>query len=157
MLFLSPSINQGKIPKKFTCDGKNVNPLFLWQSQVSNGIKTFAIVVDDPDAVPVSGSVHAHFAIVNIPSFVQKLVENFDIETLENEGALVLNNDSHTTGYSGPCPPPGSPHTYRFALYALNKRLPITNRNTRLTLEIFEGTFQKNIISKASFEASYQR
>ena len=34
-------------------------------------------------------------------------------------GATQGRNDYGTTGYGGPCPPPGKPHHYNFRLYAL--------------------------------------
>lgn len=41
-------------------------------------------------------------------------------------------NDFSTTGYGGPCPPPGPPHRYIFTLYALDvARLSVGDHATR--------------------------
>ena len=45
----------------------------------------------------------------------------------KGEGATITGafegvNDSGIVGWSGPCPPVGDPHTYRFTLYALGQQ-----------------------------------
>ena len=37
------------IPSKYTCDGINISPPIHWQTEVK-GIKSFALIADDPDA-----------------------------------------------------------------------------------------------------------
>ena len=50
MKFISPSFeNQREIPKKYTCDGEDVSLPLSW-SNVPEGTKSFALIVDDPDA-----------------------------------------------------------------------------------------------------------
>lgn len=39
----------GTIPKKFTCAGTDVSPELAW-TDPPVGTKTFAVIVDDPDA-----------------------------------------------------------------------------------------------------------
>ena len=40
---------EGMIPKKYTCDGKDVSPPLAWTS-VAIGTKSYAVICDDPDA-----------------------------------------------------------------------------------------------------------
>ena len=50
MKLTSPNFkNQGEIPKLYTCDGKDISPALSW-SDVPEGTKSFALIVDDPDA-----------------------------------------------------------------------------------------------------------
>jgi hypothetical protein len=41
------------------------------------------------------------------------------------QGARQWPNAFGEQGWNGPCPPPGSQHTYRFVLHALNQRLEV--------------------------------
>lgn len=153
--FTSPEIKNYDIPSKFTCDGENINPSFKWQVD-NDSIESFAIIIDDPDAIPVVGFVFTHFAIVNIPSYFRELEENINLDMLEDLGALILKNDHGTFEWFGPCPPPGRAHTYHFALYALNTTISLHD-TTKLTMEVFENQFKNNILGKSVFLASYQR
>src|SRR5947207_14634993 len=39
----------GSIPSPYTCEGKDISPPLAWSGS-SNSAKTFALIVDDPDA-----------------------------------------------------------------------------------------------------------
>ena len=106
------------IPAKYTCDNIDVSPPFEW-SQVPAGVKTFALICDDPDA---PGATWVHWVIFNIPGNLRELSENIPAtDTLPN-GAIQGKNDFGKIGYGGPCPPGGT-HRYYFKLYALDKDL----------------------------------
>ena len=50
MELTSPSFEeQGNIPRKYTCDGEDISLVLEW-SGVPEGTKSFALIVDDPDA-----------------------------------------------------------------------------------------------------------
>lgn len=139
------------INSKYTCDGTDTQPRFAWcKKGIPKGTKSLTIIVDDPDAIPVVGSVFTHFAVTDIPPTVSKLSE-FDLQ------GTVMKNDFGSYGWGGPCPPPGDPpHKYRFVLYTLDitTNLPPA---TKLTAEIFERLFACNILAKSQFVAFYQR
>ena len=106
------------IPSKYTCDNIDVSPPLEW-SQVPAGVKTFALICDDPDA---PGATWVHWVIFNIPGNLRELSENIPAtETLRN-GAIQGKNDFGKIGYGGPCPPGGT-HRYYFKLYALDTDL----------------------------------
>ncbi len=106
------------IPSKYTCDNIDVSPPLEW-SQVPAGVKTFALICDDPDA---PGATWVHWVIFNIPGNLRELRENIPAtETLQN-GAKQGKNDFGKIGYGGPCPPGGT-HRYYFKLYALDRDL----------------------------------
>jgi hypothetical protein len=106
------------IPSKYTCDNIDVSPPMEW-SHVPAGVKTFALICDDPDA---PGATWVHWVIFNIPGSLRELKENIQAtETLQN-GAKQGKNDFGKIGYGGPCPPGGT-HRYYFKLYALDKDL----------------------------------
>jgi Raf kinase inhibitor-like YbhB/YbcL family protein len=153
MLFKSSEIGHGEnIPIRFTCDGVNISPSLKWKN-VPSGTKSFVIIVDDPDAIPVVGSIFTHFAVINLQSDLRQLDT---AESFENMLFVkVLKNDFGTIGWSGPCPPIGDrPHKYRFTLYALKS---LISYNGKLTVEIFERNFHDSILAKAYFIGEYHR
>lgn len=108
-----------EIPIKYTCDGQNVSPPLDW-GQEPAGTTSFALIVDDPDA-PFRA--FTHWVIFNLPPDTSGLPEAVPKGGKLAGGALQGKNGFGNIGYSGPCPPPGSPHGYRFTVYALDKSL----------------------------------
>ncbi len=102
--------NGGMIPSVFTCDDRDISPHLAWED-VPEGAKSFALIVDDPDA-PMGTWVH--WLMCNIPPNLRELPQN-NVPS----GALQVKNDFGKTNYGGPCPPSGV-HRYFFKLYALN-------------------------------------
>jgi Raf kinase inhibitor-like YbhB/YbcL family protein len=154
--FKSPNIrNGGYIPIEFTCDGSNISPILEW-SNPPHGTRSFVIIVDDPDAIPVVGHVVTHFAVINIDPNLRRLGENQDF--FEITPAMTLQNDHGSVGWMGPCPPKkDQPHSYYFTLYALSiPNIQITIK-TKLTADIFENYFKQFILGQASFVGRYQR
>jgi hypothetical protein len=111
------------IPAQHTCDGPDVSPPLVW-SDVPSNAKSFALIMDDPDA---PGGTWVHWVLWNLPANVLALPENVPrTETLKAfGGALQGNNTWPRIGYYGPCPPPGKPHRYYFKLYALSALLAL--------------------------------
>src|SRR5579872_5462294 len=111
----------GMIPKQFTCEGPDVSPQLSW-SGAPAGTKTFALIMDDPDA-PVGTWVH--WVIYNLPANMKELPEEVEKQDRLSSGASQGRNDFRKTGYGGPCPPSGKPHHYFFKLYALDTSLDL--------------------------------
>jgi Raf kinase inhibitor-like YbhB/YbcL family protein len=101
----------GEIPKEFTCEGRDVSPPLEW-SNAPGGTRSFALIVDDPDA---PRGTFTHWLLYDVPA---------DAARIDEHSASVgrtLPNDFGKPGYGGPCPPRGhGPHRYRFTLYALD-------------------------------------
>jgi Raf kinase inhibitor-like YbhB/YbcL family protein len=109
MKLKSNSFTEGEmIPSKFTCQGEDINPQLSWED-VPAGVKSFALVFDDPDA-PMGTWVH--WLVKEIPSSVREINQN------SVPGNEVVNSFGKE-GYGGPCPPSGV-HRYVFKLYALD-------------------------------------
>jgi Raf kinase inhibitor-like YbhB/YbcL family protein len=107
----SPSFAEGgAIPTRYSCDGTDLSPALHWEGAPA-GTRSFALIVDDPDA---GGFVHwVAYGIAGGTS--GSLVEGLDPAGPPTQGR----NDFGRTGYGGPCPPGGT-HHYRFTLYALS-------------------------------------
>ena len=75
MQLTSPSFdNQKDMPKKFTCDGEDISPALEW-SDVPEETKSFALIVDDPDAPDPANPkmTWVHWILYNIPATVSSL------------------------------------------------------------------------------------
>jgi|SRR5829696_6076865 len=113
----SPAFTAGSaIPQRFTCDGDNLSPPLRW-SGVPPGTVEVALVVDDPDA---SGGTYVHWVVVGMDSASTELAEG-----AIPSGARQVRNSAGKAAYTGPCPPGGAPHHYRFTVYALQQRAEV--------------------------------
>ena len=118
----SSFVQGGKIPSKLTCDGADVSPEIAFSSPPA-GTKSFAIVVDDPDAP----TAFAHWLAYGIPVDTRELPEGASTSSRRLEHATEGINSFGRTGYGGPCPPAGQTHRYVFHVYALDTvpQLPV--------------------------------
>ena len=110
------------IPRRHTCDGKNVNPS-LNIDHIPKETQSLAIIVDDPDAP--SGT-WVHWVIWNIP--VTHHLKEGHAQGIQGV------NDFKKNAYDGPCPPKGT-HRYFFKLYALDCLLDIPKNSNKEKLE----------------------
>jgi Raf kinase inhibitor-like YbhB/YbcL family protein len=137
------------IPAKYTCDGDNVSPPLNWQ-QVPQGVKSFALISDDPDA-PMGTWVH--WVIWNIPAEANGLPQSVPAGKELPDGSKQGVNDSRRNGYSGPCPPSGT-HRYYFKIYALDMMLDLPVTSTKqVLLEAMKG----HILAEGSLTGKYRR
>ena len=121
----------GTIPKKFTCDGPDVSPALAW-SEAPAGTKSFALIMDDPDA-PVGTWVH--WVLYDLPAGMHELAEGVTKQEELPDGARQGRNDFRRIGYGGPCPPAGPAHRYFFKLYALDQKLGLKAGATKADVE----------------------
>lgn len=127
--------NESNIPKKFTCDGEDCSPALQWEG-VPSGTKSFALIMDDPDAPP---GTWVHWVIYDLPATTTSLPEGVAKSQEGPQGSkqgLIWGVDTFSKiGYYGPCPPPGKPHRYHFKLYALDVLLQLPPKATKFQLE----------------------
>ena len=140
----SPSFaNKQKIPKKHSCEGEDISPELVL-SDIPKDVKSFALIVEDPDA---PGGVFDHWIAWNIPADTKKLPE----------GAKVPKQGMNGFGdkrYRGPCPPPGKAHRYFFKLYALDSAIDIPENSRKAALE---EAMEGHIMGEAQLIGLYQR
>src|SRR5688572_4607792 len=100
----SAFVQEGKIPSTFTCEGKDVSPPLEWTG-VPEGTKSFALIVDDPDAPDPRAPkmTWVHWVLYDISPTVTSLPEGAGKKP--PAGAKEGINDWKRTGYGGPCPP----------------------------------------------------
>ena len=121
----------GAIPEKYTCEGEDLAPPLAW-SGAPAGTRSFALVVDDPDAPDPRAPkmTWVHWVVYDIPAEVAALPEGGALPA----GARNGQNDWKRPGYGGPCPPIGR-HRYFHKLYALDTSLPDLGEPTKAALE----------------------
>ncbi len=110
MSVTSPDFPGGVIPSRFTCRGAGESPSIFW-SGAPPGTKSIAVVVDDA-AAPISPRVY--WIVYDISQNTTDLPLG-----APPPHARVAQNSAGKAEYDPPCPV-GSPHSYRFTVYALN-------------------------------------
>lgn len=105
----TPAFHDGEmVPKQFTCDGTDQPPAFE-VSDPPDGTRSFAVIMDDPDA---PNGTFTHWLAYDIPA------NGNDLAVTQGR---TLKNSFGRSGYGGPCPPPGhGRHRYFFKVYAVN-------------------------------------
>lgn len=138
----SPEFNHEEmIPKKFTCDGRDLNPA-LAIKDLPHGTESLVLIVDDPDA---PGKTWIHWILFNIPP-ADSISEN------SKPGTQGL-NDFGIKDYGGPCPPSGT-HRYFFKLYALDQKLDLPEGARK---DQVEKAMEGHVLDKTELIGKYQR
>lgn len=101
----------GRIPRAYTCEGANTIVPLRWTG-APRGARSFALLVDDPDAP--SGT-FTHRLAWGIRASARSLPGRAPVEGANGAGRI---------GWTGPCPPSGV-HRYVFRLYALRSSLKL--------------------------------
>ena len=144
--------NQAEIPAKHTCEGSDVSPPLAWSAPPA-GTRSFALIVDDPDAPDPAAPklVWVHWVLYDLPPGTRELREGAS-QSLP-AGARQGKNDWKRTGYGGPCPPVGR-HRYFHKLYALDTVLPDLKKPNKARLE---QAMKGHIVAEAQLIGTYQK
>jgi Raf kinase inhibitor-like YbhB/YbcL family protein len=133
------------IPAQYTCDGADETPILHW-GEPPSATKSFALVIDDPDAP--SGTFR-HWGVFDIPASARSLGGG---EKAGNE----VTNDFGKAGYGGPCPPKGhGPHHYHFKLFALDVRSLGLNADAKVA--DVEREAEKHAVATGELIGTYER
>lgn len=143
----------------------NLRSLPLVWKNAPEGTKSFALLMDDPDAKPVmqtfgmKGDAFIHWLAADIPPSLDSLKDNI---SMENPPFVQGKNGTGKIGYTGPKPPSNIPkniskpiiHIYRITLYALSAPTGLKNG---FTLEQFNNalTDSSKVLGKAHLYGSY--
>ena len=133
------------IPRKYGYKNENLSPP-LSISDIPDGTKSLAIIMDDPDAMGAVGKVWVHWVIWNIDPNTSEISESST-----PSGSIQGQTDFGEVKYGGPAPP-DKQHTYIFKLYALDSLLDLTEGSTKKELE---SAMDGHILSTATLEGTY--
>jgi hypothetical protein len=140
----SPSFDtHQKIPRKYTCDGEDINPP-LKINNIPSIAKSIVVMMEDPDA-PVETIVH--WILMGIdPSDAGYIPEGMS-------PGILGRNDFGRIGYSGPCPPSGT-HRYFFRVFVLdwNPRFMVGSTKE----EVFEE-MKDHIMARGELVGKYSK
>jgi Raf kinase inhibitor-like YbhB/YbcL family protein len=112
----APWVDAGPIDPRYTCDGLNVAPALSW-SPAPEGTVEIAVTMEDLDNPDFT-----HWAIAGLQPQLVALQE--DTVPLD---AYQATNGVGDIGYTGPCPPAGSTHTYVFTVHYLSQTVSLTD------------------------------
>ena len=122
--------NQALIPERHSAYADGLSPPLSWQAV--EGARSYAIVMEDPDAGPITPFVH--WVAWNIPASVTSLPEGLPthLRPAEPPGITQGRNSRGMVGYFGPRPPAGDPpHHYHVLVLALDATLDLEPGATR--------------------------
>ena len=136
--------NNGTIPKKYGCEGENVNPPLRIEN-VPPGGKSIALIFDDQDA---PRGTYVHWILWNIDPRTKEITEKSI-----PEGAIQGVNDFRKQNYGGPCPPT-RPHRYVFKVYVLDTLLDLQTHSAKPDLE---KAMEGHILGQAQLKGTYKR
>ena len=137
--------NGQEIPIQFSCDGAGEAPGLTW-GEPPKGTRSFALVIDDPDA---PNGTFRHWGVFDIPASARSIGGS------ERTGTEVM-NDFGKPGYGGPCPPRGhGPHHYHFKLFALD--VGSLGLKAQSHVSDVEREAQKHAVAKGELIGTYER
>ena len=143
--------NGGEIPRRFTCDDRDLSPPLVFGG-VPAGAKSLVLIVDDPDAPDPRAPrmTWVHWVLYDLSPDCGGLPEGVkDLPRGTRQGR----NDWKRTGYGGPCPPVGR-HRYFFKLCALDVELPDLGAATKAEVE---AAMRSHVIEHAELVGTYER
>lgn len=150
----SPAFSdQGAIPSKYTCEGDDLSPPLQWTG-APEGTKSFALIMDDPDAPDPAKPqrVYVHWVVYNIPATVKGFDENAWKGKLPS-GTQTGTNDWGKQAWGGPCPPIGR-HRYFFKIYALDTTVSGLSSPSKKDIE---DAIKGHILAQAQLMGTYQK
>jgi len=143
-IFSSAFAEGGWIPRLHSCAGADVSPSLEW-TDAPAGARSFALIVDDPDAPK---GTWLHWLLYDIPAGVHTIAQG------ARGVGISGTNSFKKTGYGGPCPPAGSPHRYYFKLSALDvESLGLKPGASRADVE---HAMKGHVLGEASYMGRFQ-
>jgi Raf kinase inhibitor-like YbhB/YbcL family protein len=143
----SPKIaSDGAVPEAYSAYGQGLSPPLKW-SLGPYGTKSFALIVEDPDA-PMAEP-FTHWMVWNIAPATTSSAQGAAPAGAQ-QGVLLTGK----VGYMGPRPPPGPAHHYHFEVYALDRKLDLKNGADRSALL---AAMQGHVLASGELVALYRK
>ena len=114
--------------------------------------QSYALIVHDPDAP--TGVGFFHWTVFDIPRGTTSLALDASLHGMP-AGAIQAHTDFGSTGYGGPCPPPGPAHRYIVTVYALD--VPSLGADASLTGATLRFMLRQHSVAIGRATATYAR
>lgn len=143
----------GPLPKRYTMEGENLSPPVIWIG-LPPETEEVVLICEDPNSPSQEAFVHWIVHGLRPDQIIPEGVEH-GVAPPELEGAFQGKNSKGEIGYTGAMPPRGHGlHHYHFQVFAINKRLNITEPIDRDSLVramagyaigcgVFIGTYER--------------
>jgi Raf kinase inhibitor-like YbhB/YbcL family protein len=141
----SAFVEGAPIPATYTCSGAGSSPPLAW-SGAPAAARSFALIVDDPDA---PGGTFTHWVLFDLPGSSGSLAAG------SSGGGVEGKNSFGANAYGGPCPPAGKAHRYFFKLFALDVAtvsLPVGSARSAL-----ETAMTGHVVAQGSLMGTFAR
>lgn len=140
-----------RIPEIYTCEGADISPPLAW-SGAPDGVRSFALLCDDPDA---PRGTWTHWAVFDIAADATGLPEAYP-KGARVDGTRQAVTDFGRPGYGGPCPPKGhGVHHYHFRLLALDvERLDVPKN---ASFRNVEAAAESHVLARGELTGTYSR
>lgn len=146
----------GKYGDQFNADGIPSYSLPVLIEDAPECAKSFALILEDKDAIPVCGFSWIHWTAANITR--AEIFENESVAATDFvQGATSFSSkiqglDRMKNSCYGGMTPPDAPHTYELHVYALDREL---NINTGFYMNELFWKMQGHILAEATITGVY--
>lgn len=154
MRVLSSGIQKGQIADIYGKFGKNFRqgmPTYSIPFQIEEApynTVSFAVILDDKDAIPVAGFIWIHWLIANLTQ--TNIPSNASIILADT---FIQGQNSWSESCYGGMAPPDKPHIYDLTVYALDKKLSLPEGFSEIELR---QAMQGHILDEATISGIYR-
>lgn len=116
----TPWADGGPIDRRYTCDGANASPSISWAGLPEGTAEIAVSLVDESNLS--NGRPFIHWVMSGIDPTLDSLGEA-EVPLGATRGLNFFGD----VGYTGPCTPPGTTHTFTLTVFALNQQLELAD------------------------------
>ncbi|MGZ3453293.1 MAG: YbhB/YbcL family Raf kinase inhibitor-like protein [Polyangiales bacterium] len=136
--------NGEALPHAATCDAEGKSPALAWKT--STAAKSFALVVDDPDAPK---GPYVHWLLFDIPSGTTTIPHG-------GSAGIVGKNSADKAAFAPACPPSKSGvHHYNFHVYALD--VATIGQKPGASRQNVENAIKGHVLADSTLTGTYER
>ena len=141
-------INNGTLPKLYTCDSTGVSPKLSWTG-IPTGTKFFAVVMHH---IPPTPPNHVYMLLYNIPVTTTSIPD-----AVMGVGIFGQNTVNPSLAYTPPCSQGPGAKLYTITVYALSAAPVFTVAATGVTRDLFLAAVANITLATSIINVTYTR